>query len=187
MSQIKSALLLMDFMPIVVPAFGGDDNVLARANEASARAREKGVPVIHVRVRFRPGYPEVDASNRIFGPLSEAFDFTEANPATGVHELVDVEASDILVTKRRVSAFAGSDLQELLRGFGVREIALSGVATSGVVLSTLRQAADLDYRIVVLEDACADDDPEVHSVLTEKVFPRQAEVTSTANWISALG
>ena len=61
-------------------------------------------------------------------------------------------------------------------------LVLTGIATSGVVLSTLRQAADLDYRLVVLSDGCLDADPEVHRVLTEKVFPRQAEVHTVAEW-----
>jgi nicotinamidase-related amidase len=52
------------------------------------------------------------------------------------------------------------------------------------VLSTVRQAADLDYRITVLADGCLDADPEVHRVLTEKIFPRQADVVSVAEWIS---
>jgi nicotinamidase-related amidase len=81
-----------------------------------------------------------------------------------------------------VSAFAGSDLDVVLRGLGAGTLVLAGIATSGVVLSTLRQAADLDYRLIVLADACLDADPEVHRVLTEKVFPRQAEVSTVAQW-----
>ncbi|HEY3883138.1 MAG TPA: isochorismatase family protein, partial [Trebonia sp.] len=65
-------------------------------------------------------------------------------------------------------------------------LVLAGISTSGVVLSTLRQAADLDYRLIVLEDACADRDDEVHRVLTGKVFPRQAVVTTADEWIAAL-
>ncbi len=57
---------------------------------------------------------------------------------------------------------------------------------SGVVLSTLRQAADLDYRLTVLADGCLDADPEVHRVLTEKVYPRQADVMSIADWTASL-
>jgi nicotinamidase-related amidase len=64
---------------------------------------------------------------------------------------------------------------------------LAGIATSGVVLSTLRQAADLDYQLTVLADGCLDADPEVHRVLLEKVFPRQAEVTSITGWTASLG
>ncbi len=87
-----------------------------------------------------------------------------------------------MVTKRRVSAFTGSDLGVLLRGLGAGTLVLTGIATSGVVLSTLREAADLDYRLIVLADACLGADPEVHRVLTEKVFPRQADVRNIADW-----
>jgi nicotinamidase-related amidase len=84
-----------------------------------------------------------------------------------------------------VSAFSGSDLDVVLRSLGVDSLVLSGIATSGVVLSTLRQAADLDYRLTVLTDGCTDRDPEVHRVLMEKVFPRQASVVSVAEWADA--
>ena len=63
---------------------------------------------------------------------------------------------------------------------------LCGISTSGVVLSTVRDGADHDFRIVVLEDGCFDRDPEVHRVLTEKVFPRQAEVVSIDDFVAAL-
>ncbi len=63
---------------------------------------------------------------------------------------------------------------------------LTGIATSGVVLSTLRDAADQDYRMVVIGDCCADADPEVHRVLTEKVFPRQADVIRLDDFLKSL-
>jgi nicotinamidase-related amidase len=55
-----------------------------------------------------------------------------------------------------------------------------------VVLSTARHAADADYRLVIVEDCCADRDDEVHRVLTEKVFVRQATVTSASDLTAAL-
>jgi nicotinamidase-related amidase len=73
----------------------------------------------------------------------------------------------------------------VLRAGDVDTLVLTGIATSGVVLSTLRQAADLDYRLVVLSDACLDADAEVHRVLTEKVFPRQADVLTVDQWAEA--
>ena len=88
--------------------------------------------------------------------------------------------------KKRVSSFVGSDLEVLLRGLGVRHLVLTGVATSGVVLSTLRAAADLDFQITVLSDGCADGDPEVQNVLMTKVFPMQATVTTVADWTASL-
>jgi nicotinamidase-related amidase len=92
----------------------------------------------------------------------------------------------VAVTKRRVSAFTGSDLDVLLRARGTTHLVLAGIATSGVVLSTLRQAADLDYQLTVLADGCLDADPEVHRVLLAKVFPRQAEVTTIEEWAGSL-
>ncbi|HEY8745038.1 MAG TPA: isochorismatase family protein, partial [Chloroflexota bacterium] len=83
----------------------------------------------------------------------------------------------------RVSAFAGSDLDLILRAGTIDTMVLCGIATSGVVLSTLRQAADLDYRLVVLADGCLDSDAEVHRVLMEKIFPRQADVLTVEQWI----
>ena len=85
-----------------------------------------------------------------------------------------------------VEAARGSDLEVVLRAGGIDHLVLAGIATSGVVLSTLRQAADLDYRLTVLADGCLDADPEVHRVLTGKVFPRQADVVSIADWTANL-
>jgi len=53
-------------------------------------------------------------------------------------------------------------------------------------LQALRAAADLDFGITVLRDGCADGDPEVHRVLLEKVFPRQAEVVTVDEWVAGL-
>jgi nicotinamidase-related amidase len=58
---------------------------------------------------------------------------------------------------------------------------VGGISTAGVVLSTVREASDQDYRIFVLADATADHDPEVHRILIEKVLPRQADVITTSD------
>jgi nicotinamidase-related amidase len=92
-----------------------------------------------------------------------------------------------VITKKRVSAFAGSDLDIVLRAGDIDSLVLTGLATSGVVLSTLLQAADLDFGLTVLADGCLDGDPEVHRVLTEKVFPHQADVVTVDDWVTAIG
>ena len=99
-----------------------------------------------------------------------------------VHPDISPLPGDITVVKRRVSAFSGSDLEVVLRCFSIQHLILTGVATSGVVLSTVREAADKDYRLTVLKDGCADADEEVHSVLTNKIFLRQAEVITVEEW-----
>jgi nicotinamidase-related amidase len=111
---------------------------------------------------------------------------TEDSPDTQVHADLALRPDEPVIIKRRVGAFSGSDLDVLLRGAEAEELVLAGISTSGVVLSTLRLAADLDYRLTVLADACSDGDPEVHRVLTEKVFPRQAAVTTTDEWVASL-
>lgn len=108
------------------------------------------------------------------------------DPGAEIHPDVAPAPGDVVVTKKRVSAFAGSDLDMVLRARGVDSLVLTGIATSGVVLSTLRQAADLDFGLTVLSDGCLDSDPEVHRVLTEKVFPRQADVVTVEEWVKSL-
>jgi nicotinamidase-related amidase len=178
-----SALLVMDMQNGVVSGLGNlAEELLATLSKAVAAARAAGVPVIFVRVAFRDGTPEVSPRNPTFSALAGAATLNENDPGTDIHVGVAPLPGEIVVTKRRVSAFTGSDLDVVLRSLGVDSLVLCGIATSGVVLSTLRQAADLDYRLTVLGDGCADRDPEVHRVLTEKVFPRQASVVSVAEW-----
>ena len=180
------ALLLMDFQVGVVERFGSTE-VLQRARETLDAARSGGVPVVFVRVGFRDATPEVSARNKSFSALAGQTGMAEDSPATQVVAELEPLASELIVVKRRVSAFTGSDLEVVLRASDIDHLVLSGIATSGVVLSTLREAADRDYRLTVLSDACADRDAEVHRVLTEKVFPRQADVVTVAEWVSGLG
>jgi nicotinamidase-related amidase len=185
MTDSKTVLLAMDFQHDIVERLA-DDATIDAASRAIRAAREHGVPVMFVRVAFRPGYPEVAATNVSFGRLPERGDaMTQNHPATQIHAALEPRDDEPVITKRRVSAFSGSDLDVLLRGVAANHLVLAGIATSGVVLSTLRQAADLDYRLTVLSDACRDADPEVHRVLVEKVFPRQALVTTSDEWIES--
>jgi len=96
------------------------------------------------------------------------------------------QPTEVIVTKRRVGAFATTDLESVLRAHEVTCLVLLGIATSGVVLSTVRWAADADYALIVLEDCCADADEEVHRVLMQKVFPRQATVVPSQAFLQAL-
>lgn len=182
----STALLIMDVQQGIVERFASDDGYLTRLAAAITAARGAGIGIIYVTVAFRPGYPEVSERNKSFAAIAGTGRFTDGDPGATVHPAVAPAVGDVTVTKRRVSAFTGSDLDVLLRSGGIDHLVLAGIATSGVVLSTLRQAADLDYRLTVLADGCLDADPDVHHVLLEKVFTRQAEVTSIADWIAGL-
>lgn len=100
-----------------------------------------------------------------------------------VHPDIAPKENEIVVLKKRISAFTGSDLEVVLRSLSINHLVLTGVSTSGVVLSTLREAIDKDYAVTVLSDGCADRDEEVHRVLTTKVFTRQAAVVSRSEWM----
>lgn len=183
---MSAALLLMDFQAGVVERFGST-GALQGARTALDAARAHAVPVVFVRVGFREGAPEVSLRNQSFSARAGRPGMEERGPATQVVAELEPLPTEVVVVKRRVSAFAGSDLEVVLRAADVDHLVLAGIATSGVVLSTLREAADRDFRLTVLADACVDGDPEVHRVLTEKVFPRQADVLTVADWISTLG
>lgn len=86
-----------------------------------------------------------------------------------------------MVRKTRVGAFSTTDLEQQLRARGVSTLVLAGLSTSGVVLSTVREAMDRDYQLVVLSDGCADRDLDTHSFLTTKLFPGRAQVITTAD------
>lgn len=182
----STALLIMDVQQGIVDRFGGEPGYLPRLSAAIMAARRADLAVIYVVVGFRAGYPEVSPRNKSFAAIAGTGRFTEGDPAREVHPAVAPAPGDVVVTKRRVSAFTGSDLDIVLRGQGIGHLVLAGIATSGVVLSTLRQAADLDYQLTVLTDGCLDPDPEVHRVLLAKVFSRQAEVTSITDWTASL-
>jgi len=160
--------------------------LLETLGRAISAARAAGVAVIYVRVAFRAGTPEISTRNKAFLGASTAGGLGMDDPGTQVHPAITPHPADIVVIKKRVSAFTGSDLDVVLRSLDVDSLVLTGIATSGVVLSTLRQAADLDFNLTVLEDGCADADPEVHRVLLGKVFPRQATVLNTAEWVGDL-
>jgi nicotinamidase-related amidase len=179
-------MLVMDVQQSIVERVAGDGDYLARMAAAIDAARGAGIRVIYVTVAFRPGYPEVSQRNKSFAAVTGTGRYTEGGPGARVHPAIAPASGDVIVTKRRVSAFTGSDLDVVLRASHADSLVLAGIATSGVVLSTLRQAADLDYSLTVLADGCLDADPEVHRVLLEKVFPRQAEVVPIAAWTVSL-
>lgn len=186
---MNTALVLMDFQHAIIDRYADAATpVVASAGRALAAAREHGIPVVFVRVAFRDGLPEVSPRNTTFGPLkgsAQAASYVESSEATQITGLLAPRHGEPVVVKRRIGAFA-SDLDVVLSGMGVTDLVLAGVSTSGVVLTTLRDAADRDFGLTVLADACADHDPEVHRILTERVFPRQARVTTTDAWIEGL-
>ncbi|MGW7018680.1 cysteine hydrolase family protein [Streptomyces decoyicus] len=181
-----SALLVMDVQRDIVDIADDGSGYLPRLRRAIDGARAASIPVIYVVIGLRPDHPDVSTRNRVLTAAVRDGLFTEGNPGTEIHPDVAPQQGDIVVTKRRASAFSGSDLDLVLRARGIDSLVLTGIATSGVVLYTLCQANDLDFGLTVLSDACLDTDPEVHRVLTGKLFPQWADVVAVEDWVDAI-
>ena len=182
-----TALLLMDFQRMVVDSYAVDkEALLDRVKRLALAVRNSGAMVIHVVVSFQLGYPEVSGQNSVFSNLKAAGLLALGDPAVEIYPELTPKPGDVVVRKQRVSAFTGTNLDMILRSNNIDTLLLTGILTQGVVLSTLRHAADMDYRAVVVADGCSDKDPEVQRVLMEKIFPLQARVATVEEVIGAL-
>jgi nicotinamidase-related amidase len=186
----RTAVLSMDLQAAIVSIYTkGHDEFLPRVAGLLGAARARGMKVIHVQVGFRPGQPEISSRNALFAAIKSSQQWQQVfqGPSGAIHSDVAPQGEEVVVTKHRINAFAGTDLEMILRAGEIDTLVLLGIATSGVVLSTLLHAVDADYRVVVVKDCCADLDAEVHATLVEKVFPRLATATTAAELLDAIG
>jgi nicotinamidase-related amidase len=183
----NTALILLDLQEGILNRFPEtNSSYLFHISESIKASRTAGINIIYVKKCFRPGHPEISRRNFSASRIASYGGFVEGDTAVEISPEVAPLERDIVVTKRRVSAFSGTDLECVLRGLNVDTLVITGVATSGAVLSTVRQAADLDFNITVIKDLCFDPDPEIHQVLLERVFTRQANVLPIEKWIKNL-
>jgi nicotinamidase-related amidase len=185
----RTAVLSMDMQTAIVSIYTGDqDAFTARAADVLRHCRERGIATIHVQVGFRPGLPEVSPRNALFAAVKNSPERQKLFQGEGgkIHPTVAPVGEDIVITKHRISAFTGTDLDMILRAKEIDTLVLFGIATSGVVLSTLLDAVDADYRAIVITDCCADRDAEVHAVLVEKFFPHRGIAMTAADFVASL-
>ena len=187
--KARTALLIADFyaaMMDTIPHAVGRD-VVGKTVALRRAARDAGVMVCYCATVFRPGYPEIGGRNKTFGQRKASGLPAVLDPLAVIHPAVAPAEGEVVVGKHRVNALYGTGLDVALRANDVHSLIILGYATSGVVLSTVRYASDLDYNLFVVEDCCSDGDAEVHDFLTGRIFPRQAEVVQSADVIAALG
>ena len=179
----KTAVLTLDMQEGILTFLPAADVAFPRAAMVLDAARKGGFPIMHVGIGFEPGYPEISPNNVRFAMMKEKGMFIKGSDSSKTHPSL-LKPGDLVIYKHRVSAFAGNSLQMILYSKGIETLVLMGIATSGIVLSTLRAAADLDFQSIVIKDACADRDEEVHRVLTEKVFAAQATVITASEFVN---
>jgi nicotinamidase-related amidase len=188
MDRQHTALLIADFYAAIMGTIphAVDRQVVEKTQRLQRAAREAGLFVCYCATVFRSGYVEISERNKTFRERKHSGQPAVSDPVELIHPAVRPAAGEVVVGKHRVNALYGTALDPILRANDIDTLIILGYATSGVVLSTTRYAADLDYRLVVVEDCCADQDPEVHNFLTQRIFPRQADVVSAAHVIVAL-
>ena len=185
----NTAVLSMDCQTGIVSVYTKDDKdaFLTRAASVLNHARAAGMTVIHVQVGFRPGLPEISSRNVLFGAAKSSAQhqklFRESLGA--IPAVIAPKQDEIVITKHRVSAFTGTDLAMILRVNDIDTLVLQGIATSGVVLSTLLEACDADFRLAVIKDCCADLDSDLHDCLINQFFPSRASVLSAREFVEA--
>ncbi len=161
----RTVVVIMDFqVGIVSAAARNPQATLENAVAVLDAARTVGIAVIYIQ--HRGGRFEVDT------------------PEAEFHPAITPRPGERVFQKLRAGSFSTTGLDVLLREAGRDTLVLMGIATSGCVLSTVRWGADVNYRLVVIKDACDDPDEEVHRVLTEKLFPRQANVLTTEQFVN---
>ena len=179
-----TALLVMDYQPAILAVLPEDGNrkaLLDRMDGAIADVRTNGGTIAYVRVGFTDAdWAAIPASNKSFAPLAQHRVMHHEDPAAAIHERLAPQDGDITVRKIRYGGMSTTDLDQQLRERGITTLVVSGISTSGAVLSTVIDAADRDYQLYVLSDGVADPDTEVHNVLLHKVFPSRAHIIDTA-------
>lgn len=178
-----TAVLSLDVQAALVTIYTKDSTeFLPAVASAIEHSRRVGAHLVHVRVGFRPGFPEIHARNRLLAAIKSNPEHRQIFEGAwgAIHPAAAPQGSEIVITKHRISAFQGTDLEIILRSQGIDTLVLFGIATSGVVLSTALEAVDLDYDVFVVKDCCADLDAETHRCLLERLLPQRATVLSAA-------
>ena len=153
-------------------------NTIVNTAEALRKARAAGLKIGYVRVGFSSDYRECPPTSPIFQGAKKAGLFKLGAWGTEVHPALKPEPQDYDIVKHRVSPFYATSLEAILGANAVRRIYISGVSTSGAVLSAAKEGHDRDYEIVVLEDCCCALTEEQHQAVIEQM-QRIAVITTS--------
>ncbi|OQY11678.1 MAG: isochorismatase [Desulfobacteraceae bacterium 4572_19] len=186
-SSKNNALIVIDFINDIVHKEGKIPscadyveryNVIENVNRAIKNARMNRHPVIHVKVGFTESYSEVFEGSPVFGAAKKHGALKLGKWGTAFHSQVDVDNSDYVVVKHRISAFYGTDLEIFLRTNKIEQVMLCGVSTNMAVELTAREAHDRDYLVEIVEDACGAHTKELHDI-SIKVLSSFSKIINT--------
>jgi len=179
----QTALLVMHYQtdilnlfPSVAPA------LLANTRKLCDAARHRGIGVYFAQIQFGPGYPEVSPRNKNGQGIKRLGLFVNDR----VSPELDRQPDEPVIIAHRASVFFGTDLMPRLSARGVDTLIMAGIASTGVVLSSVAYASDADFRLFTVKDCCYDPDPVVHDHLFSTAFESRTTVLSLAGALSLL-
>jgi nicotinamidase-related amidase len=189
--ETKSALLLLDLQNEMVHPEGKIGaaalaaqvearGVLANTRRALQAARGKGLPVVHVRLGFRPDYGDVLSVAPRIDKLKASCAAIAGTWGCDFPDAVAPRADEHVVTKQGVNPFFNTGLLSWLHQRGITHLIFGGVATNLVVEATARAADDAGFAITVLEDCCASPNPEWHDFSVRNILPMFGTVATSA-------
>ncbi|MCT2589740.1 cysteine hydrolase [Streptomyces sp. N2-109] len=168
----KSAVIIGDLQVGITRNYPFAAELVPQAAALAAAARERGDLVVFVRTQLRANGTDVPERNAaVQAAFAMGDDFHEGSTGVELDPGLGRRPGDVVVTKKRVSAFAGTDLDLVLRSSGAETLVVAGVATGAMVAATVYDAADRDFRVRVASGVCADPVDEVHDFLVGTLFP----------------
>src|SRR5208282_2278376 len=144
----KTALLTLDFQQGIMGFVPGTEAIIPNASKAVEFARQRQLMIIHVGLGFSAGHPEIPDTESRFQRVKQNNLFVKGTLSAEFHSSI-ARPEELVVYKQRVGAFSENHLHLILRSRGIENLVFFGISTSGITLSTIRRASDLDYRCVV--------------------------------------
>ncbi|SNU87392.1 isochorismatase family cysteine hydrolase [Pandoraea sputorum] len=179
----KTALIVMHYQTDILALFPTvAPTLLANTRALCDAARARGIAVYFVKFHFSPGYPEVSPMNRNGQGVKRLGLFVDDRISPELAQRDD----EPLVIAHRASAFYGTDLQLRLSASGVDTLMMVGIASTGVMLSSVAYASDADYRLFTVKDCCYDPDTIVHDHLFATAFDSRTTVLSLGDALTLL-
>jgi nicotinamidase-related amidase len=157
--------------------------VQARLLDGFRRAKAK---VVYTLVTYQPGLPGVRPNSPLFRTLVESPTLLQGTPAVEVIDDVAPRPDEPVVRGQAASGFDGTALDTILRVAGVDTLVLVGIATDVAVESTARAASDLQYRTIVVSDACQADSDDAHARALDVLKKWFSETPTAAEVLTAL-
>lgn len=179
----KAALLVMHYQTDILGLFPSvARDLLASTRKLCDAARAKGVAIYFVNLRFSPGYPEVSPSNKNGQGIKQLGLFIDDRTAPELNQ----QPNEPLIVAHRASVFFGTDLEVRLSERGIDSLIMVGIASTGVMLSSVAYASDADFRLYTVKDCCYDPDEVVHEHLFSTAFESRTTVLTLADTLLLL-